>query len=319
MSSHDRPSPPPTIATPPPTILHDNESPTTSNPNTPTMTSASGKKLQKPLYLIVATAVEPHMGIGYQGGLPWAGAQLKSDMGFFRRVTTRGGAPRTREEHRAGKENESICWRRRNSVIMGRKTWESIPSKFRPLKGRVNVVVTRNPLGLRKEIHNEQGQQEEEEGEVIIVSSLREGLSVLSELRQRDGAEPADNGEDECKDFVIGGSDIYRAALEDFPTSSSSSQGGVQIDDSILGERGRILRILQTQVRRTDGKAFDCDTFFPVDLQGGSGQMAQRWREVDQAETERWVGEGLPQKDAEWVEDGEGQCEIRVVGWEKTG
>lgn len=267
--------------------------------------TSTGNKLKKPLYLIVATAVEPHMGIGYKGGLPWA--QLKSDMGFFRRVTMRGGTNRTREEHPDGQENKSI-WRR-NSVIMGRKTWESIPKKFRPLKGRVNVVVTRNALRLREEIHSEQSQQEEE---VIIVSSLQEALSVLSELRQRD-AEPT-NGDDEGNDFVIGGSEIYRAAL-DFPTSSSGQ--GVQLHDS-TGERGIILRILQTQVRKTDGKGFDCDTFFPVDLQGGSGQMAQRWREVDQAETESWIGEGLPQKDAEWVEDGEGQCEIRVVGWEKT-
>lgn len=260
--------------------------------------TSTGNKLKKPLYLIVATAVEPQMGIGYRGVLPWP--QLKSDMGFFRRVTMRGGTNRTWYKG---------LWRR-NSVIMGRKTWESIPRKFRPLKGRVNVVVTRNARRLREEIHNERGQQE---GEVIIVSSLQEGLSVLSELRQRD-AEPT-NGEDECKDFVIGGSEIYRAAL-DFPTSSSSQ--GVQVDDS-TGERGMILRILQTQVRKTDGKGFDCDTFFPVDLQGVSGQMGQRWREVDQAETESWVGEALPQRDAEWVEDGEGQCEIRVVGWEKTG
>jgi dihydrofolate reductase len=55
--------------------------------------------------------------IGRAGALPW---RLKADLAHFRRTTL--GAP----------------------VIMGRKTWDSLPARFRPLPGRRNVVVTRN-------------------------------------------------------------------------------------------------------------------------------------------------------------------------------
>ncbi|HEY8047943.1 MAG TPA: dihydrofolate reductase [Ramlibacter sp.] len=55
--------------------------------------------------------------IGKGGVMPW---RLPEDMAHFRQVTM--GAP----------------------VIMGRKTWESIPPRFRPLPGRRNIVVTRS-------------------------------------------------------------------------------------------------------------------------------------------------------------------------------
>ena len=53
--------------------------------------------------------------IGKDGGLPW---HLPEDLAHFKRVTM--GCP----------------------VIMGRKTWDSIPERFRPLPGRLNIVVT---------------------------------------------------------------------------------------------------------------------------------------------------------------------------------
>lgn len=56
--------------------------------------------------------------IGRDGGLPW---HLPEDMAHFRTVTL--GHP----------------------VVMGRRTWDSLPERFRPLPDRRNVVVTRNP------------------------------------------------------------------------------------------------------------------------------------------------------------------------------
>ena len=55
--------------------------------------------------------------IGDGGGIPW---RIPEDMAHFKATTA---------EH---------------PVIMGRKTWDSLPAKFRPLPGRRNIVVTRN-------------------------------------------------------------------------------------------------------------------------------------------------------------------------------
>ena len=63
-------------------------------------------------------AVAKNRVIGKDNGLLW---HLPEDMWHFRE-TTRG-----------------------KTVIMGRKTWESLPEQFRPLPGRHNVVVSRNP------------------------------------------------------------------------------------------------------------------------------------------------------------------------------
>lgn len=55
--------------------------------------------------------------IGAAGGMPW---HVPEDMAHFRQLTT--GHP----------------------VVMGRRTWESFPERFRPLPGRRNIVITRN-------------------------------------------------------------------------------------------------------------------------------------------------------------------------------
>ncbi|MDB5751333.1 MAG: folA [Ramlibacter sp.] len=56
--------------------------------------------------------------IGKDNALPW---HLPEDLAHFKQTTL--GCP----------------------VIMGRKTWDSLPTRFRPLPGRINIVVTRQP------------------------------------------------------------------------------------------------------------------------------------------------------------------------------
>ena len=69
--------------------------------------------------LSIVAAVARNGVIGREGGIPW---HIPEDMARFRALTT--GHP----------------------VVMGRKTWDSLPDRFRPLPGRRNVVVTRNPV-----------------------------------------------------------------------------------------------------------------------------------------------------------------------------
>ncbi|ORZ36767.1 dihydrofolate reductase-like domain-containing protein [Catenaria anguillulae PL171] len=131
-----------------------------------------------PLSLVVA--VTASRAIGKNGGLPWA--RLPTDMKFFRDVTTLG-------------MNADPAHGKQNAVIMGRKTWESIPPKFRPLPGRVNVVLTRNVDRIRESLPDG----------VFAVSTLESAIDLLG---ARDGCCSAIN-----HIFVVGGGQVYADAL----------------------------------------------------------------------------------------------------------
>jgi dihydrofolate reductase len=105
-------------------------------------------------------------GIGRGNDLPWP--KLKGDLKFLREMSS--AAP-------AGK---------RNAVIMGRKTWDSVPAKFRPLPGRQNVVLSRHPVAI---------------ADALVARSLDDALNqaVLQD--------------DVDRIFVIGGAEIYRLAF----------------------------------------------------------------------------------------------------------
>ena len=94
--------------------------------------------------------------IGNHNTLPW---HLPEDMAHFKRLTN--GWP----------------------VIMGRKTWDSLPPRFRPLPGRANIVITRQPGWAQ--------------------AGARVAGSVEDAIRQCGDAEQA---------WVIGGAQIYAQA-----------------------------------------------------------------------------------------------------------
>ena len=76
-----------------------------------------------PVHIIVA--IDEKLGIGKNGDLPW---HLTGDLKFFRDTTCTTESPE-----------------KQNIVLMGRKTWQSIPKQFQPLHERINVVLTQNP------------------------------------------------------------------------------------------------------------------------------------------------------------------------------
>ena len=122
--------------------------------------------------LIALIAVVARNGaIGRDNGLLW---HLPEDLRHFRE-TTRGKA-----------------------VIMGRRTWESLPEAFRPLPGRRNVVLTRDRAFVA--------------GGEIVVHTLADALAAAApEKVGSDEETAASAAADEV--FVIGGAELYRQAL----------------------------------------------------------------------------------------------------------
>lgn len=129
-----------------------------------------------PISVIVATTQKG--GIGKDGALPW---KLPEDMAHFKKVTTSAPAGKT------------------NAVIMGRKTWDSIPPKFRPLSDRINVVLSRSSA--------DPSFASAFPPEVVLASSLTEALGKLGERSEV------------SEIFAIGGEAVYKEAVE-MPTCS---------------------------------------------------------------------------------------------------
>lgn len=103
---------------------------------------------------IIAATAENRV-IGKDNQLPWS---LPADMKFFR-DTTMG-----------------------HCVIMGRKNYDSIPAKFRPLKGRTNIVITR--------------QKDFVAPDCIVTHSVSEAIEEARKLNMKEA-------------FIIGGAQIY--------------------------------------------------------------------------------------------------------------
>ena len=118
--------------------------------------------MKRPIVAAIVAMDEGRL-IGKDGALPW---HLPEDLKHFRDLTTG------------------------HIVVMGRKTWESLPSKVRPLPGRTNVVISRNPDAI------------DAPAGVLRARSPEEAIERAREVA-REGQ----------RIWIIGGAEIYRATL----------------------------------------------------------------------------------------------------------
>ncbi|CAG8643270.1 5510_t:CDS:2 [Dentiscutata erythropus] len=136
--------------------------------------------LKPPKFALIA-AVEENWGIGVNNELPW---KIKKDMAYFERVTKKVLI----SDETTDTSPATSCKSIQNAVIMGRKTWESIPPKFRPLKDRLNVVLSKT---LKPESDT-----------YVINSSFDEAVANLVD-------KPTIS-----RIFIIGGGCVYKEAIE---------------------------------------------------------------------------------------------------------
>ena len=112
-------------------------------------------------------------GIGKNNQLPW---RLKSELAHFARMT-----------------KSTIDFSKKNAVIMGRNTWESLPQRVRPLKNRINIVLTRTKT--REEITDQE--------DVLVAASYGEALDLVDKMSDK---------VESC--WIIGGSAVYQEAMD---------------------------------------------------------------------------------------------------------
>lgn len=152
---------------------------------------------------------------------------------------------------------------------MGRKTYASIPPKFRPLKDRFNIVITRSvdrprlvpatsfdPFTPSTTTTTSQPAPSTTKPSILQAPSIESALAYLQQQQQQQSSGIPEI----ARVFVIGGGELYKAALE-MPATK---------------------RILLTKI----DTEFACDTFFP-DLEASG----TRWKEKGDEALKEWVGE----------------------------
>lgn len=159
------------------------------------------------MIISLIAALTENRVIGKNNDLPW---HLPDDMKYFMKTTSG------------------------HHVIMGRKNYESIPEKFRPLPNRTNIVVTR-----QKNYRAENCQ---------VVNSLEEALQIAQTANQQEV-------------FIIGGAEIYRQGFPKATRLYLTEIDGVVEGDTYFPEFDKINWIETSRIHHPaddrHGFAFD--------------------------------------------------------------
>jgi dihydrofolate reductase/thymidylate synthase len=165
--------------------------------------------LKPKIYYNFILAICKNKGIGFKGTLPW---KLSRDMAHFKTVTTHiyneseciselittKMLDNAKDLFKTFPNKTPTCLK--NAVVMGKNTWQSIPKQFQPLRGRINIVVSRS-----EEFHQENPPIEDA---FYAVRNLEEFFNVAEQLKHRSVLNEV---------YVIGGSQIYNEFLKQYP------------------------------------------------------------------------------------------------------
>jgi dihydrofolate reductase len=130
-------------------------------------------------------AMDDRRVIGNNGALPW---HIPEDMARFKTLTMG------------------------HVVIMGRKTWDSLPLKFRPLPGRVNIVVTRTPDAL------------------VVPEGVEVATSPIEALERARVIAQGSLG----RVWIVGGAEVYRVLLAECSELHVTHVEGNHVGDAFL-------------------------------------------------------------------------------------
>jgi dihydrofolate reductase len=156
-------------------------------------------------------------GIGFNNKIPW---KIPEDMSYFSKKTS---------------GNYLGDGDKKNVVIMGRNTWDSLPKKYKPLPRRFNIVLTRNVQRLLVS----------DQRDVVFLSSIDDAMNLCYGQGEKGekGENPSKMKSVSCNFndiWIIGGSSVYQEFIKHEMNTELSKYYITYID-----------------------KDYDCDTYFP--------------------------------------------------------